>query len=123
VSSELVDVAALGPGGEYRTRKTELIADTAGQPVVKLSLVPRLFVTRAIATQRTMRPLPTRERAAALTLASELFVTERIAGLDFDGYVELTQRISGLPREVAFGKMQAMSHGAAIVRKELASKA
>ena len=38
---------------------------------------------------------------AALGRAAEIFRTRRIVGLDFDSYVELTQRISGLPMNVA----------------------
>jgi acyl-CoA reductase-like NAD-dependent aldehyde dehydrogenase len=101
VSDELVVVGALGPSGEYHTRKTELILDTAGVPVAQLSEVPRLFVIRSMAAQRKVRPLPFAERAAALDKAADLFGSATIAGLDFDTYVELTQRISGIPRDVA----------------------
>ncbi|WP_319447668.1 MULTISPECIES: aldehyde dehydrogenase family protein [unclassified Mycobacterium] len=97
----MVRIDALGPGGEYRTRKPELVFDTAGTPVAELSVVPRLFVTRALAAQRKVRPLPAAQRVAALDKAAELFRTATIAGLDFDTYVELTQRVSGLPRSVA----------------------
>lgn len=88
-------------GGEYRSRKTELVLDTAGEPVAELTVVPRLLVTRTIAALRTSRPLPRHERAAALGRAAELFTSATVAGLEFDEYVALTQRISGLPREVA----------------------
>jgi acyl-CoA reductase-like NAD-dependent aldehyde dehydrogenase len=101
VPGELVGIDALGPGGEYRTRKTEVVTDTAGVPVAELSMVPRLFVTRALAAQRKVRPLPTAQRIAALDKAAELFRSATIAGLDFDAYIELTQRVSGLPRIVA----------------------
>ncbi len=70
-------------------------------PVAELSLVPRLFVTRSISAQRKVRPLPLAEREAALTRAAKLFGTSTIAGLDFDDYVELTCRVSGLPMAVA----------------------
>lgn len=49
MAGELVAIDALGPNGEYRTRKPELICDTAGVPVAELSMVPRLFVIRSIA--------------------------------------------------------------------------
>ena len=45
MTGDLVDLAALGPDGEYRTRNRELIRDTAGVPVAESSVVPRLFVT------------------------------------------------------------------------------
>jgi acyl-CoA reductase-like NAD-dependent aldehyde dehydrogenase len=101
VVSELVALDALGPNGQYRTRKTELISDTTGVPVAELSVVPRLFVIRSVAAQRKVRPLDPADRMAALGRAAELFRSQRIAGLDFDSYVELTQRISGLPKSVA----------------------
>jgi len=98
---DLIALDALGPSGEYRTRQTELICDTGGVPVAELSQVPRLFVTRSISAQRKVRPLPLVEREAALTLAAKLFGASTIAGLDFDDYVELTCRVSGLPMAVA----------------------
>jgi acyl-CoA reductase-like NAD-dependent aldehyde dehydrogenase len=98
---DLVALDALGPNGEYRTRKRELICDTGGTPVAEMSLVPRLFVTRSISTQRAVGPLPLAEREAALARAAEIFSTSSIAGLDFDEYVALTCRVSGLPMAVA----------------------
>jgi acyl-CoA reductase-like NAD-dependent aldehyde dehydrogenase len=97
----LIALDALGPSGEYRTRKTELVSDTRGEPVAELSVVPRLFVSRSIAAQRKLRPLPLAEREVALRRAAELFRTSSIAGLDFDGYVEVTCRVTGLPMTVA----------------------
>jgi acyl-CoA reductase-like NAD-dependent aldehyde dehydrogenase len=97
----LVALDALGPDGEYHTRKSELISDTGGTAVAEMSLVPRLFVTRSIGAQRAVRPLPLAERAAGLARAAEIFATSTIAGLDFDAYVELTCRVSGLPLPVA----------------------
>jgi hypothetical protein len=97
----LIALDALGTNGEYRTRKTELVSDTRGNPVAALSVVPRLFVSRSIAAQRRMRPLSLAEREAALQRAAELFRTSSISGLDFDGYVELTCRVTGLPMTVA----------------------
>jgi acyl-CoA reductase-like NAD-dependent aldehyde dehydrogenase len=95
--SDRVDLPALGPDGEYRTRNRVTINDTAGVPVAESALVPRLFVTRSISAQRKLRPLPVAEREAALATAADVFVSSTIAGLDFDSYVELTCRLSGLP--------------------------
>ena len=53
MTGDLVDLAALGPDGEYRTRNREIIKDTAGVPVAESSVVPRLFVHRSIDAQRT----------------------------------------------------------------------
>ena len=87
--------------GEYRSRKTEVVPDTAGTPVVEMAVVPRLLVTRSVAAQRKAQPLRRQERAAALARAAEAFAADTIAGLDFDGYVSLTERISGVPASVA----------------------
>jgi acyl-CoA reductase-like NAD-dependent aldehyde dehydrogenase len=90
-------IDALGPSGAYQTRNREIVRTTAGAAVVDLSIVPPLYISRAISTQRNARPLPAEQREAALTKAADAFVTGVIAGLDFDGYVELASRISGVP--------------------------
>jgi len=63
-------------------------------------LVPPLYVSRAIAAQRKVAPLPVKQREAALAEAAEVFTNAVIAGLDFDAYAELASRISGLPISV-----------------------
>jgi len=114
VARDRLAIEALGPRGEYRTRRREVIADTQGTAVVDLSVVPRLFVTRSIAAQRKTSPLPTADRHAALTRAAEVFTGGVIADLDFDAYVALTCRISGLPLTVA-------AAGAQVVAESLAT--
>jgi len=101
MTGHLVDLPALGPDGEYRTRNREVIKDTAGLPVAESSIVPRLFVTRSIDAQRRLRPLPAAEREAALTKAAGVFVSSTIGGLDFETYVDLTCRVTGLPMAAA----------------------
>jgi acyl-CoA reductase-like NAD-dependent aldehyde dehydrogenase len=101
MTGDLVDLPALGPDGEYRTRNREIITDTAGVPVAESALAPRLFVTRSIDTQRKLQPLPAAEREAALTKAADVFVSSTVGGLDFDSYVELTCRVAGLPMTAA----------------------
>jgi hypothetical protein len=97
MTGDLIDLAALGADGEYRTRNRLIITDTAGVPMAESSIVPRLFVHRSIDAQRKLRPLPAAEREAALTKAAVVFVSSTIAGLDFDSYVDLTCRVTGLP--------------------------
>ena len=101
MTGDLVDLAALGPDGEYRTRNREIIKDTTGVPVAESSVVPRLFVNKSIDAQRKLLPIPAAQREAALTRAADIFVSSTIAGLDFDNYVELTCRVSGLPMAAA----------------------
>lgn len=88
---------ALGANGEYRTRNRELITDVAGAPVAELSIVPGLYVARTVGAQRRASPLDDVDRARAIAGAARAFANGEIAGLDFDRYVELASRVSGLP--------------------------
>src|ERR1700730_1477054 len=101
MTGDLVDLAALGPDGEYRTHNREIIKDTAGVPVAESCVVPRLFVNRSIDAQRNLRPLPAEQREDALTRAADVFVSSTIPGLDFDNSVEPPCRVSGLPMAAA----------------------
>jgi acyl-CoA reductase-like NAD-dependent aldehyde dehydrogenase len=96
-TTDLVLIDALGPGGEYRTRNREIVTSTAGVPVAELSLVPPLYVSRTVSAQRKVAPLPVAQREKALANAADIFGTATIGGLDFDAYVELASRISGVP--------------------------
>jgi acyl-CoA reductase-like NAD-dependent aldehyde dehydrogenase len=96
-TEELVAIDALGPAGEYRSRNREVIIDAAGVAVAEMSVVPPLYVTRTIGTQRRIRPLPVAQRRAALYKSAEIFANSVIAGLDFEQYVRLASRVSGLP--------------------------
>src|SRR5260370_579854 len=75
MTGDLLDLAALGPDGEYRTRNREIIRDTSGVPVAESCVVPRLFVNKPIDTQRKLRPLPAAQREAALATATAVFVS------------------------------------------------
>jgi hypothetical protein len=97
MTGDLIDLAALGADGEHRTRNRLIITDTAGVPVAESFIVPRLFVHRSTDAQRKLPPLPAAERDTALTKAAGMFVSSTIAGLDFDSYVDLTCRVTGLP--------------------------
>ena len=97
LTADLLCIDALGPNGEYRTRNREVIATTGGAPTVELSIVPPLYVSRTIGAQRKVRPLPAPQREAALAGAADVFATAVIVGLDFEAYVGLASRISGLP--------------------------
>ncbi|HTQ18350.1 MAG TPA: aldehyde dehydrogenase, partial [Mycobacterium sp.] len=96
----MLSIDAIGPDGGYRTRNREVVLSTAGVPVAELSMVPPLYVARAIGAQRKVRPLPPAQREAALAKAADAFANGVIGGLDFATYVELASRISGLPISV-----------------------
>jgi acyl-CoA reductase-like NAD-dependent aldehyde dehydrogenase len=97
LTDDLMSLDALGPDGIYSTRARQVVCDTAGTPVAEMSLVPPLFVARSVAAQRKAKPLPRADREQCIRRAGELFVSESLAGLAFDSYVELTCRVSGLP--------------------------
>jgi len=107
----LTDIPALGPDGVYRTHRREIICDTGGDPVAEMSVVPPLFTTRSIMVQRRAQPLPVTHRREALREAADIFDTERLGGLDFAEYLDLTCRISGLPRTVAAAGARAAADG------------
>lgn len=110
----MIAVDALGPAGEYRSRNRELITDTAGAAVGELTIAPKLYVARALNAQRRTRPLAVPQRQAALTRAAEAFGKSAICGLDFEAYVQLASRVSGLP-------IAAARHGAREVADGLAT--
>ena len=93
----MIAIDALGPAGEYRSRNRELITDTAGVEVAELTIAPKLLVARALGAQRKIRPLPVSQRRAALAEAADVFLTAVVGGLDFEAYVQLASRVSGLP--------------------------
>ncbi|EIV93032.1 aldehyde dehydrogenase family protein [Frankia sp. QA3] len=96
-SAELIGLDALGPTGTYRSRNRLPITDLAGVPLAELSLVPSLYVHRAIAALRAAEPLPAGDRLAALARAGEAFATETVGGLSVDEYSHAVSRISGMP--------------------------
>jgi acyl-CoA reductase-like NAD-dependent aldehyde dehydrogenase len=112
-SVDLLRVDALGPNGAYQTRNREVVTSTAGVAVVDLSIAPPLYVSRTISTQRDTRPLPAEQREAALAKAADAFATGVIAGLDFDTYVELASRISGVPIAVTRSGARGVADGVA----------
>ena len=112
-SVDLLRIDALGPNGAYQTRNREVVTSTAGVAVVDLSIAPPLYVLRTISTQRDTRPLPAEQREAALAKAADAFATGVIAGLDFDTYVELASRISGVPIAVTRSGARGVADGVA----------
>ena len=112
-------IDALGPGGAYRAHLQEEVTDADGEVVARVSIVPRPYITRVIKALRAARPLPYDERVPAMHAAGELFLEGRIAGLDFDEYVELAARAAGVPladvRNAAVGVPEALRYAATSV--------
>jgi acyl-CoA reductase-like NAD-dependent aldehyde dehydrogenase len=112
-ATDLIAIDALGPDGTYRTRSREAVRTTDGVAVAELTLVPPLYVSRAIGAQRGVRSLPAHEREAALAKAADAFAHGVIAGLDFDAYTHLASRISGVPISVTRAGAGAVADGVA----------
>ncbi|GAA2397253.1 aldehyde dehydrogenase family protein [Mycolicibacterium llatzerense] len=88
---------ALTVQGTYRSRRTEVITDTAGVPIAEMTFVPTLLIGRDIDAQRHVIPLPVSERMRIINEAADLVANTTIAGLTFDEYATLAARVSGLP--------------------------
>lgn len=113
VATDLVTIDALGTAGDYRTRNREIITTTAGVAVAEMSMVPPLYVSRTLSAQRKVTPLPLEHRLAALSGAAHIFANGNIAGLDFESYVGLASRISGLPIAVTRAGARSVVHAVA----------
>lgn len=91
-----VQLDALGPAGPYRARTRTDLCDVRGAAVAQLSLVPALFVSRAMSAMRRSLPMPPAGRDAALRAAGNLFGSATIAGLGPGDYQRLVSKVAGL---------------------------
>src|SRR5262245_17731146 len=96
----MLTLDALGHNGPYRTRNRLPLTDVAGAPMGELSLVPPLFVTRAMSGLRKARPLPVDARRKAIAAAGELFATGEVDGMPAADYRLTVSRMSGTPMPV-----------------------
>jgi acyl-CoA reductase-like NAD-dependent aldehyde dehydrogenase len=109
----MIDLDALGPNGSYRTRNRLPITDVAGGQLAELSLVPRLFITRAMAALRRAAPLPVDVRRTAIAEAGELFATGEVDGMTAADYQHTVSRMSGTPLPVVRGAADIITRFAA----------
>ena len=100
VTPELVALDALGPSGAYHAHQRQTIADVTGNAVAELSLVPRLFVTRAMAALHKGETLPVDERVAALARAGARYSTGVVDGMALADHELIVSRVTGLPISV-----------------------
>jgi acyl-CoA reductase-like NAD-dependent aldehyde dehydrogenase len=91
---------ALGPNGPYRTRVPSSVTDVSGTEVARLSLVPPVYVDRALAVLRKAEAVPTAGMDTLLEAAAEEFATGTIGGLGVREYEHLVSRTSGSPLTV-----------------------
>lgn len=108
-------IDGLGPRGAYRARSRLSVSDVAGRPLAELSLVPTLFVTRAMSALRKAGALPLEERLTALARAGELFATGMVDGMSAADYQYTVSRMSGTPLRIVREAAQAIARSAAAV--------
>jgi acyl-CoA reductase-like NAD-dependent aldehyde dehydrogenase len=111
--TEPIFIDALGPRGSYRARNRQTVSDVAGNPLVELSLVPKLFVTRTMSALRKAGTLPLEERLTALATAGELFATGTVDGMSAADYQYTVSRMSGTPLPIVRKAAQAIARSAA----------
>ncbi|GAA2332111.1 aldehyde dehydrogenase family protein [Streptomyces kunmingensis] len=99
-TDRVVHLDALGPRGPYRTLAPEPVPDVCGTEVARLSLVPPVYVTRAIAALRRAQPLSAADLDAQLAAAAEAFASGSVDGLEVEAYERLVSRTSGTPLRV-----------------------
>jgi acyl-CoA reductase-like NAD-dependent aldehyde dehydrogenase len=113
VTTDLLTLDALGPAGGYHTHERQTINDVAGNPLAELSLVPRLFVTRAMTALHKAESLPVDERVAAIARAGELYATGAVGGVPAADHVHTVSRTTGLPISVVREATQMIARSAA----------
>lgn len=112
MSGDLIQLDALGPSGSYRARRRLPVTDVTGAAVAELSLVPTLYVTRAMAALRAADSLPATARMKALAEAARVFTEETIDGLTFAEYEHTVARVSGVPVSVVRAATAAIADAA-----------
>ncbi|MFD5723360.1 aldehyde dehydrogenase family protein [Streptomyces sp. NPDC127036] len=100
LTPEVVYVDALGPRGAYRTRLLSPVTDVSGAEVARLSLVPPVYVSRALAALRAAAPRPPADLVPVLAAAGSAFASDSIGGLSVHEYEQLVSRTSGTPISV-----------------------
>ncbi|MFD8744156.1 aldehyde dehydrogenase family protein [Streptomyces sp. NPDC059616] len=97
---EPVYLDALGPRGPYRTRVPSSVTDVSGIEVARLSVVPPVYVDRALAALRGAEAFPATGLDALLEVAAEEFANGTVGGLGVREYEYLVSRTSGIPMSV-----------------------
>ena len=91
-----LSVDALGPHGPYRARSRQTIHDVTGAIIGELSLVPPVYIARAISDLRSTPQMRRSERFDILETASSLFADGEVAGQSAYEYQHVVSRVSGL---------------------------
>jgi acyl-CoA reductase-like NAD-dependent aldehyde dehydrogenase len=118
-TTELLALDALGPAGAYHARERQMITDVAGHPLAELSLVPSLFVTRAMAALHKADTLPVDERLAALARAGEAHATGTVDGVPAADHQFLVSRATGMPISVVRSAGEAIARSAVLAYRSV----
>jgi len=92
-----IEIPALGPSGEFRAVNRLSVTDVSGADLAEVSLVPPVYVHRAMAALHRAETLPAADRAALLAKAAELFEHADIGGLSPEAYQHAVSRAGGVP--------------------------
>jgi acyl-CoA reductase-like NAD-dependent aldehyde dehydrogenase len=109
----LLALDALGPAGGYHARERQTITDVAGNALAELSLVPSLFVTRAMAALHKADTAPLDQRLSALARAGEAHAAGTVNGISAADYQFLVSRASGMPISVVRSAAEDIARAAA----------
>jgi acyl-CoA reductase-like NAD-dependent aldehyde dehydrogenase len=112
-TAEPLALDALGPAGAYHARERQTITDVAGNPLAELSLVPKLFVTRAMAALHKADTLPVDQRLDALARAGEAYATGTVDGVSAADHQFIVSRTSGMPISVVRSAAAGIARSAA----------
>ncbi|MFE2099028.1 aldehyde dehydrogenase family protein [Streptomyces sp. NPDC059468] len=104
-----VQLDALGPQGAFRARNRTAVHDVAGKEVAELSLVPSLFVDRAMKALRRASTPALDDRIAMIGRAADLFAAATLSDQSVEEYEYQVSRVGGIPISVVRATTQAIA--------------
>jgi acyl-CoA reductase-like NAD-dependent aldehyde dehydrogenase len=115
-----VTVDALGPRGPFRSRAPQPLLDVCGSRVGEVSLLPAVFVDRAMAALRQAEPAAPAQRADRIAAAARLFATGTPDGRSLAEDQHLVSRVGGLPISVVRAASRALSDRLSVIGDSVA---
>jgi acyl-CoA reductase-like NAD-dependent aldehyde dehydrogenase len=88
---------ALGYNGPFEAQNRLAVTDVSGTPVAELSMVPPVYVNRALVALRRAETPPLDERIGWMRRAAALFATGTLGGWSVEEYECAVSRVSGVP--------------------------
>jgi len=119
----MLQIEALGPDGEYRTRARGAVADAAGDPALEISLVPGLVASHWIDSIRDVDIPSIAETLELLRTAADIIEREELLGDTLHAYEHRVSALTGTPiavirqcTELIAGKLRDAARGARLAR-------